>query len=432
MFNNSLFTVTAFTVRNKLRSKAFVVTSLIIAILLSVVINLPYIISLFQSNKPVAIGVIENPSGIAEQLERFYDGQEESGIRIVRYQEQGSRDANEAFLKNKVAGNEIKGFLEFTEDKAAGFPKVVYKSESVMNAGMTGKLQAALQSVKTDLVAQDFLTKEQLAKIVAPVNLGHVQISTTGSGAGTVGQGKTESQIQVATGMVYALIILLFMGVMITGQLIATEITAEKSSRVMEILVTSVAPLTQMFGKILGMFIVGISQIALLAAVAVINIMLPHNVKAVQDMHLSLGDIPPSLLGYAAIFYLLGFFLYSTLFAAVGSIVSRTEDLGQAIMPISFLSMAGFYIAIFGLTSPNAPFIAAMSFVPFFTPFIMFLRIGLSDPALWQVWLSIGALVLTILLMGWLSAKIYRTGVLMYGKRPSFKELRKAMKAYKV
>ena len=101
-------------------------------------------------------------------------------------------------------------------------------------------------------------------------------------------------------------------------------------------------------------------------------------------------------------------------------------------MPLTMLSLAAFYVGIFGTSQPNASFVEITSFIPFFTPFVMFLRIGLSDPALWEVLLSLGILLATILVLGWLSAKIYRTGVLMYGKRPTIKELVKAMKAYKV
>jgi ABC-2 type transport system permease protein len=137
------------------------------------------------------------------------------------------------------------------------------------------------------------------------------------------------------------------------------------------------------------------------------------------------------LLVYFIIFYFLGFFLFAMLYAAVGSLISRTEDLAQAILPVTFLSLGSFYIGIFGLNSPTAGFVTAMSFVPFFTPLIMFLRIGMTDPALWQILISILDLLLTILGVAWLSAKIYRVGVLMYGKRPGFKEVLKAMRAYR-
>jgi len=426
-------TVLAFTMRNKLRTKAFVITTLIIAVILSVVVNLPYIISQFSSDDADRIGFVEtNAPDITSKLQQLYGAMEEPDVELVSYPDAGSAEANEAALKKGIADGDIKGYLEFETADGASFPKVTYKSEKMMDMGGPGSLSNGLLMVKNEMIlAGTDLTDEQKRELAAPVVIGNVQISAT-EGAGSVGDGKTEEERAVAMGLVYVLIIVLFMGVMITGQLIATEITAEKSSRVMEILVTSVSPLKQMFGKIFGMFLVGILQIGVYIAVFLINLTLPHNQDMLGELNIDLGSIDPMLLVYAVIFYLTGYFLYATLFAAVGSIVSRTEDLGQAVMPLTFLSLGGFYIGIFGMTNPTATFVEVTSFIPFFTPFIMFLRIGLADPALWEVLLSLGILAVSIFVFGWLSAKIYRTGVLMYGKRPSFKELRKAMKAYKV
>lgn len=429
--NNGFLTVLGFTVRNKFRSKSFIVTSIILALLVSVGSNLPYIISKFQSDKPAEIGMVAGD--VAARLGQYYESQEKAEVIVRQFPDQGSAAANEAAMKEKISAGEIKGYLELgAADAVSGFPKITYKSKATMDFGFTNKLQSGLQYVKNEDVAKG-LPPATLQKLMAPVVIDNVQISTTDGGAGSVGQnGKTSEEVAIATGMVYVLVIVLFMGVMITGQLIATEITAEKSSRVMEVLITSVSPLKQMFGKIVGMLIVGLSQIVLIAGVALINLTLPHNIDTLKNMNIDLGAIDPLLIVFAVIFYLLGYFLYATLYAAVGSIVSRTEDLGQAVMPLTLFSLAGFYLAIFGLTTPNATYVVISSFIPFFSPFLMFMRIGLTDPAWWEVALSLAILCGTIFGLGWLSAKIYRTGVLMYGKRPTMKELRKAMKAYKV
>lgn len=430
---NSFVTVMAFTLRNKLRTKAFLITTLIIAIILSVVVNLPYIISAFSSGSVDSIGYIETSAPkVTGPLKAYYDKQEEPELKLVAFPDAGSAKANEQALKQAIADGEIKGYLAFSPGEGADFPKVTYKSEELLAMGAPGSIPTVLQQIKTETVLKDAnLTDAQKAQLFAPVEIGSVQI-TTSEGAGSVGEGKTPEERGVAMGLVYVLLFVLFLGIMVTGQLIATEITAEKSSRVMEVLVTSVSPLKQMFGKIAGMFLVGLSQIALYVVVFLINLSLPHNQGMLESMNIDLGAIDPLLVVYAVVFYLLGYFLYATLFAAVGSIVSRTEDLGQAVMPLTFLSLGGFYIGMFGMAQPNSTFVEAASFIPFFTPFIMFLRIGLADPAIWEVALGLGLLVVSILFFGWLSAKIYRTGVLMYGKRPSIKELRKAMKAYRV
>lgn len=426
---NSFLTVMGFSMRNKLRTKSFLITTLIIAILVSIVINLPYIISQFSSDEPERIGFAAGEAQeVTVQLKQYFDAQENADLELVAYP--GALD--EEAMKDRIEAGDIKGYLVFEQDAEGIFPSVTYKSEALLGSSNTSVLAAALQSIKIDMVlSASNLSAEQRAELGQQVVIDSVQISSN-EGAGSIGDGKTEEERALAMGMVYVLIIVLFMGTMITGQLIATEITAEKSSRVMEILVTSVAPLKQMFGKIVGMLLVGLMQIGLLVAVAVINITLPHNIEMLDSLNIDLSKLDPVLIVYAVVFYLLGYFLYATLFAAIGSIVSRTEDLGQAVMPLTFLSLAGFYIGIFGMTTPDAPFVEVASFIPFFSPFIMFLRIGLTDPAVWEVALSFGILIASIFFFGWISAKIYRTGVLMYGKRPTFKELRKAMKAYKI
>ncbi|MFC3341714.1 ABC transporter permease [Paenibacillus abyssi] len=414
-----------------MRTKSFLITTAIIAIILSIGVNLPYIISQFNKDEPANIGFIEtNAPEVTGPLKAYYEGMENPGLKLISYPDTGSGEANEEALRQAIISGDIKGYILFESNEAVGFPKVFYKSEGLMDMGTSGTLSAALQTIKTDAVLQEAgLTEAQELLLRSPIEIETTQISLTDA---AVGEGKSADQQGLAMGFVYAMMILLFMGIFVTSQLIATEITAEKSSRVMEILVTSVSPLTQMFGKIFGMFLIGIMQIGVYVAVFVINVTLPHNVEMLEGLNINFADIDPSLYVFAVIFYLTGYFLYSTLFAAVGSIVSRTEDLAQALMPITFLSMGGFYIGIFGMTSPTATFVEITSFIPFFAPFAMFLRIGLTDPAFWEIALSLGLLVACILLFGWLSAKIYRTGVLMYGKRPSFKELRKAMKAYKV
>jgi len=427
---NNLLNVIRFTVGNKIRSKAFIVTSLLFVVLISIGANAPYLISLFKTDTAISIGMIKDETGIPDKLKALYEATETKEVDLHIYADQGSLASNENFLKEKIKEGEIKGYLIRGQNDESGFPIMTFKSEDTMDFGTQGKLHNGLQQIKVEHVVSELgLTKEQVAMINSPVHIEKVQISTTSGGSV---EGKTSSEIAIASGLVYVLIIMLFVGVMVSGQLIATEITAEKSSRVMEILITSVSPLTQMFGKIIGMFIIGISQIILLFGTGALNLTLPHNRTAFKDLNIDLSQIDPKLLVYALIFYLTGYLLYATLFAAVGSIVSRTEDLGQAVMPVSMISMVGYFIAIFGIQDPNSMLITVTSYIPFFSPFIMFLRIGVTDPALWEVLLSIGILLGSIFVLGWIAAKIYRTGVLMYGKRPSFKELRKAMKAYKI
>ncbi|MFS0725970.1 ABC transporter permease [Paenibacillus sp. 1P07SE] len=431
---SNFWNVVGFTVRNKLRTKSFIVTTLIIAIIMSIGINLPYIISQFSGDGPsgeaTAIGYVEGQAPEVTGPLSSGDGFPEGGeLMIVGYPDAGSQEANEQAMREAINAGDIQGYLLFEQQAGVLFPQVTYKAES-LNGNASVMLMTALQTIRNDIIlAESGLTAEQRAALLEPINLNPTQISVE---TGTETAGGETGPSGLAMGFVYVVIILLFMGIFITSQLIATEVTAEKSSRVMEILVTSVAPLTQMFGKIFGMFLVGTMQIGTFILVFFINVMLPHNQEMLAGLDINLSELDPMLYVYAIIFYFGGYFLFATLFAAVGSIVSRTEDLAQALTPVTILSMAGFYIGIFGMTAPDSTLIQVASYIPFFTPFAMFLRVGLTDPALWEIALSIGLLLVSIMIFGWLSAKIYRTGVLMYGKRPTWKEIRKAMKAYKI
>jgi len=334
--NNSLWTVMSFTMRNKLRSKSFIVMTAVLAVLLVVVGNLPYLIDKLGggSDKAAKVGYAQGVQAqVVEGLTKYYAAIPEPDVELVSY-------PSEADLKAALESGDVKGYLTFSEDAAGIFPNATYNSKNAFEGGTATSLTAALQQTKTESILQGSeLTGEQKTQLFAPVKLATEKVSFTNE------KGKTQEEQGMAIGLTYVMIIMLFMAVMVSGQLIATEITAEKSSRVMEIIVTSVSPLKQMWGKILGTFVVAILQIAILIGALVANLTLPHNSDILKNLGINLSDIDPMLLIFAVFFYLAGFFLYATLFAAIGSIVSRTEDLGQAVMPITLLTLVGFYAA---------------------------------------------------------------------------------------
>ncbi|KAF6631708.1 ABC transporter permease [Paenibacillus sp. EKM208P] len=438
---NRLGTVIGFTFRQKARTKSFIITTLVLALLITIGMNLPYMISLFKGDGAGGSGttaaehhrlglIAGSRIEVANQLEQFTKEQSNPAAFWVRY-DSVQTPAMQQALKN----GELQGYVQFTEPAAKGdaFPKVEYVSvEKEPSPAVITLLQTGLQEAKVKaIMGGNALTSDQIREISTPVLVDSREVDGPSEAGGAVGTEKKETSM-INYGLVYVLMILFFTSSMMTGNMIAAEVTSEKSSRIMEILITSVSPLTQMFGKIIGIFLVGLLQIAVFAAVVCANLMLPHNNVILSSAGLDLSQLNIAVLGYGLVFYILGYFLYAVLFAAVGSIVSRTEELGQAIMPITVLSLAAFYIGIFNIAASDTIFVKVAGYIPFFSPTVMLLRIGLERASLLEIWLSLGILVASILLFGWLAAKIYRTGVLMYGKRPSFKELRKAMKAYKI
>ncbi|WP_152396421.1 ABC transporter permease [Paenibacillus guangzhouensis] len=433
---SNLKTIVGFTYKNKVRTKSFIVTTIILLLLVSAGINSLYVMSLFNNKdegpaKAEVVGMYLDTAGIAESLKGQFAKQPNANISLQVYEGSVDPATDEAKLKQDLAGKKITGYLVLSGGENGKFPKFIYKSSNIRVTGdsLTRSLETALTAVKMDFIVADTLSESQKQQLAEPIAMDLEQVAVNEGNAGT---NQTQEQKVAAYILVYVMLFLFFMTAYMTGNMIAAEVTAEKSSRIMEILITSVSPLSQMFGKVIGMFLVGLTQIAVFVVTVVVNLSLPHNLAILQEYHIDMSEIDPMLLIYGILFYILGYFLFAVLFAAIGSMVSRTEELGQAIMPITFVSLAAFYISMFSISTPNTMLVKVASFIPFTSPTSMILRLGLGEVAYWEVWLSIVFLLVAIFICGWLSAKIYRTGVLMYGKRPTWKELRKAMKAYKI
>ncbi|ULO07060.1 ABC transporter permease [Paenibacillus sp. 19GGS1-52] len=426
---NKMGTIISFTFKNKVKTKSFMITTLILVLLLSIGMNVPYMIKLFQGDdaatKITQIGVIaEEGNRTAELLKAFIPPEGLAKVTVNQY-----ASVDNADLKKALDDGKVEGYLTFAAPTGDGVPPVTYHSKSgELKGDVQVYLQSALQQANTQLIVGDKLTQEQVAAMFAPVQIGTEQLSAGANG----GEATKEAPPVINYVIVYVLLILFFMSITMTGNMISAEITSEKSSRIMEILITSASPLTQMFGKVIGIFLVGLLQIAVIAAAVAANLLLPHNATILTDFNLDLGQLDISILLYGLVLYILGYFLYALMYAAVGSIVSRTEDLGQAIMPVLMLGFVNFYLPLFSISNADTTLIKVASYIPFTSPLSMLLRIGIGDVAIWEIIVSLLILLVTTFIFGWLAAKIYRTGVLMYGKRPTIKEIRKAMKAYKI
>jgi ABC-2 type transport system permease protein len=229
--------------------------------------------------------------------------------------------------------------------------------------------------------------------------------------------------------LVNILVFIIYFSVLIYGNMIAMEVATEKSSRVMEILISSVSPVTQMFAKIAGIALLGLTQQAFILLVAFLSLKqaIPAGQEGGFGEVIGFANIPIGTIGYAVVFFLLGYLLFATLAATLGSLVSRIEDVNQVITPLNLLVIVAFMISMFGLQNPESVFITVTSYIPFFTPMIMFLRVGMLALPMWEIVLGISILIVTITIFALLGARIYRGGVLLYGKSSSLKDIKKAL-----
>lgn len=250
------------------------------------------------------------------------------------------------------------------------------------------------------------------------------EIQPTGSDSvvGPIDPAATGSRTLLAS----ILIVLIFLTLTIYGMWVATSVAAEKASRVMELLISAASPRQLLVGKVLGVGGAGLTQYVAILVPAAVVLALQDPIATALIGPADAGDAPlvgltvPILLAFGA-FFLLGFLLYAFVYAAAGSLVSRPEDIQQLALPLSFVSMAGYFAAIFGITAINSTPVAILSYVPLFSPYVMLSRVMLGHVEGWELALSLGLLVFAIAVAALLAARIYAAGVLLYGQRPGLR-----------
>jgi ABC-2 type transport system permease protein len=230
--------------------------------------------------------------------------------------------------------------------------------------------------------------------------------------------------------LAYAVVILTFMAILTYGNWVAQSVAEEKSGRVMELLITAATPRQLLTGKVLGTGAAGLTQYVVIVAAVAIGLIANGPVSGMLGVSgstpIQLPELHPVMIVSFGLFFLLGFILYSTLYAAAGSMVSRIEDVQQAVGPLIFLSMAGYFAAFGGLNDPDAGWVQLLSVIPFFSPYLMPARMLLTSPSVGEVLLALALLAATVVLAIWLASRIYSAGVLLYGQRAGIRSVLRA------
>jgi len=220
----------------------------------------------------------------------------------------------------------------------------------------------------------------------------------------------------------FAMVFFMYMPLIVYGIYILRGVLEEKSNRIVEIIVSSVTPFQMMMGKIIGIGAVGLTQIAIWGAFALL-LSLPQLAALLSIKSGSIPSLSTASLVFFPVYFILGYFLYSTIYAGIGSMFNSDEDAQQMMGVANMFLIAPMMLILPVMKNPNGALATGLSLFPFFAPILMYLRINIQTPPAWQLALSIGLMLATILLMIWLVSKIYRVGILMYGKKPTIPEL---------
>ena len=245
-----------------------------------------------------------------------------------------------------------------------------------------------------------------------------------GPNAGGAPVSSSEYASRRIVGIVF--VVLIFITLVIYGMWVAAGVVAEKSSRVMELLISAASARQLVLGKVLGIGAAGATQYAVIIASALLALVVEEGVSVALlgpggSVAPSLVALSPGLLLAFASFYVLGFALYALIYAAAGSLVSRPEDLQIIALPLSLIAIVGYFQAVLALSGGTAGFIRFASYVPFWSPFVMLTRLSIGRVEPWEVVVSFGLLIVTIGIVGVIAIRIYSAGVLLYGQRPGLR-----------
>lgn len=293
----------------------------------------------------------------------------------------------------------------------------------VSNVSPSGRQATILKLAAVWIAIQDGLQRSGLTPSTTGGPYEAFDVTPTGAASRAA---PSESQAVASELIAYALIILVFFTVMTYGMWVAVSVVEEKSSRVMELMLSASTPSEMLAGKVVGVGGAGLTQYAAIVATAVGAILLQSPAERYLFGDTQPGDSPlagltPEILVAFVGFFALGFLLYAFLYAAAGSLVSRQEDVQQVAMPMIVLALVGYLAASIATTSIEAAWVAPLSFVPFFSPYLMLARIVFGTVEPWEVAVAVALLIASIAVAAWLAARIYRVGVLTYGQRPSLR-----------
>ena len=401
-----------FELKGYLRNKVFVGITIFLVVAIAVVMFIPNIIAAFESDDEGDVTPTDLPTMLvyAEDENLSAIVKEYFGNAFVDYNVKVAEGSVDELKNDIISGN---AECAFVMNSASSY--TYYVNNLSMYDSNTAIADTVLQEVyRINAMVQNGLTPEQAGEIMS------VQIES-----GTETLGKDQMQNFFYT---YIMIFALYMVILLYGQMVATNVATEKSSRAMEVLVTSAKPTSMMFGKVLASCIAGFSQLVLVFGTAIL--LYNVNKEALSNpLIASIFDIPIELFIYLIVFFVLGFLIYAFMFGAIGSTASKLEDINTSVMPITFLFIIAFMVVMFSMSSGSVDNTAMLvcSYIPFTSPMAMFTRICMSTVAWYEIAISIAILIGSTVGIGVLSAKIYRVGVLLYGMPPKFSTIMKTV-----
>jgi ABC-2 type transport system permease protein len=395
------------------RTKGFLVFTFIVPLLMAGFLFMEF--KIIDAGKKVhtSIAVMDLSHQLYPALTQVLDSKQFT----LRPVETGGGDvaAAENRLRQEVLDHDEDGYLVIPADVVTSRHAEYHARNTAalsVNAGLQSHLRQAVNQVRMQAAG---ISASQIAAMNGDFDLREVKINAQG-----------DSRDNGSTAMTaMALVLVLYVALLIWGVTVMRAVTEEKTTRISEVLLASVDPFTLMLGKILGIVTVAFTQFGVWALA--LGLASAYALTMAHAAGTPIGQYIPSvgawLMVVFVVFFLLGFLLYASIYAAIGSMVSSDQEAQQTQLPLTMILLAALYLAFLVMASPTTPLSVALSMIPFFAPVCMVMRVAVSNPPVWQVLVSAVLCLGTFLLFTKITAKIYRVGILMTGKRPNLPEL---------
>ena len=391
---------------NCIKNKAFIITTVVIMLLIFGVSFVPAIIMDIQSSDEDSSEGEMNIIGITDNA--YHDSDLIIKSFEKAYPHSVVQVTNESIDEMKAKVDKSEYTFAVILNTPISFTYVT-KNNSLMSAEsemITEAVQSIYRAVNFEKFGVDY---ERTATILdAPIIYETV----------TTGTDQTKNYFST-----YILVMILYMAIVMYGQMVSQSVVTEKNTRAMEMLITCAKPTHLMFGKVFGSGLAGLTQLVVIMGTALVSVR-TISMKSLPDGLSEMLTMPVATVIYALIFFITAYFIYAFLLGSLSSLASRSEDLNTLTTPVMMIFVAAFMIVMMSMTNDiNNPLMIVCSYIPFTAPIAIFARIALSDVAFYEIAISLVIQLVSIYLLGMLAAAVYKIGVLMYGKPPKFSEI---------
>ena len=418
---NKMWTIFKREYLTRVKTKGFIIGTAVTPLLIIALTIGPGLLMNIKSEKVMHFSVIDMSGIVYDELVNTLNDTTKTGERLYQFNLVNATTDNleetKSTLSQSVHDEKIDGYFIFPEDIIESNHSEFY-AKSVTDFDRNRTFRNAISQIITNYrLNQSNLDPTMIKKLTKRIALKTFKIEKGG---------EEKEDVGLSFAVTFIMVMFLYMALIMYGVFVMRSVYEEKLSRVVEVIISSCKPFQLMAGKVLGIGAVGLTQYFIWASVAGILTFYAGNIVrffAPTAEAVPIPAIPISVLIYFVVYFILGYLLFATLYAAAGAMVNSDQDAQQFQFPVIMLIILAFFFSFHIIRSPDSSLSKIVSLIPFFSPITMFTRISVQTPPFSEIIISILILIVTIIALIWVAGKIFRVGILIYGKRPTLPEL---------